>query len=105
MINKVKRTLLSIWRILSLPCSESTRLMSASLDEQLPWPERAAFRLHAIGCRSCRRFFRQIRFLRAAAEKHSHNLSESGGSDAMALSPEARQRIDEAVRRAMDPDN
>lgn len=101
----MKRALLTIWRILTLPCDESTRLMSASLDQELPWSERVAFRLHAIGCGSCRRFFRQIRFLRAAAEKSRGGPNDAAGNASLTLSPEARQRIEQAMREAIEASN
>lgn len=101
----MKRTCLAIWEILTLSCEQSTRLMSDSLDQQLPWSKRLAFRLHAIGCRSCRRFLSQIRFLRSAAEKCDRppaGSTETSSSDSFSLSPEARQRIERAVREADD---
>jgi Putative zinc-finger len=96
-------SLRAIWRILQLPCDESTRLMSLSLDEELPLTDRMAFRLHAISCGSCRRFFKQIRFMRAATDRRRLLLEDPSGAaahDVPALSPEARLRIDRAVRKA-----
>lgn len=101
----MKRTLLTIWRILTLPCEDSTRLMSASLDQQLPWSERVAFRLHAVGCGSCRRFFRQIRFLRTAAEQQCRAPNDTTGDDSNALPPAARQRLEQSVQEAIDAGN
>jgi len=99
------RTLAAIWRILTLPCDQSVRLMSTSLDQKIPWSERIAFRLHAISCRSCRHFFKQIRFIRTASERYRLPPDDFAGTtpdDSFALSPERRQQIDEALRKAGD---
>jgi len=103
----MKRTRLTIWEILTLSCEQSTRLMSESLDQQLPWTQRLAYRLHAVVCRSCRRFLRQIRFLRNAAEQCNHPpgaSAETGAGESFSLSPEARQRLEQAVREADERD-
>jgi len=91
------------WRILTLTCDESTRAMSDSLDGELPYAERLAYRLHSLSCRHCRRFMRQIHFLRTAgglfaqqkpAERDALRASQA------TLEPEARQRIEAALREA-----
>lgn len=95
------RVFAAIWRILTLTCDESTRLMSASLDEPLPWTDRAAVALHAGICRACRRFRRQIRFLREAAriERSQSTLPEDTALASLRLSDEARCRMEARVRR------
>jgi hypothetical protein len=93
------------WRILTLTCDESTRVMSDSLDAELPLAERLAYRLHALGCRHCRRFLRQIRFLRAATQRLGRPAAAEESPDAVVLpplSPEARRQIASALRRAHD---
>ena len=81
--------------IFTLHCDESSRLVSAALDRELSFAERTAVRLHRIGCWSCRRLARQLKFIREAAEVAgkpelfgSHQLSDS-----------TRQRILEAIRK------
>lgn len=104
----MKSKLATIWRILTLPCSESTRLMSASLDEKLPWTERVAFRLHAVSCGSCRRFFKQIRFLHSAADRYRRPPDDSPDApprESATLSPETRQRIERALQDAKGPND
>ena len=77
--------------------------MSASLDQPTAWHQRLAFRLHAIGCRSCRRFYRQIRFLRRiAARGDMYDLPDESTNSQLVLSPESRTRIREAIRKAKD---
>ena len=95
----------TIWRILTLTCDESTRLMSDSLDAELPYPERLAYRLHSVSCRHCRRFLRQIRFLRAAFHRLAGDKpadSSPSGASVFSLPPEARRRIEDSLRQADD---
>jgi hypothetical protein len=99
----IRRALAAIWRILTLTCDDSTRLMSTSLDERLPWWDGAAVRLHAAICRACRRFLRQIRFLREAARRSSSEPTVSDGpgpAPSARLTGEARRRMEDAIRRA-----
>ena len=86
----------TIKMLLALRCDESTRLISESLDRDLPAVERWAVRLHAIACRPCRRFRRQILFLREALQQRSV-LESEGGVDELRLSDEARTRIAGAI--------
>ena len=48
--------------------------------------------LHAVPCRSCRPFRRQVIFLREALQQRSA-LESAGSDDAFRLSDEARTRI------------
>ncbi|MEK6797903.1 MAG: zf-HC2 domain-containing protein [Planctomycetota bacterium] len=95
---------------LALSCDESTRLVSESLDHPLPASERFAIRLHAMICRSCRRYARQIRLLRETMIRHDQALLASGADPSMpeqstpgvsgeALSPQARARIQDVLSR------
>ena len=79
-----------IRRILTLTCDESTRLMSDSLDTELPYGERLAFRLHSVICLHCRRFSRQIRFLRVAMKRLAADAMDESSPSAQTLSPSAR---------------
>ena len=58
----------AFWRLLNLPCQGMCRLASDSLDRDLG---RLALRArsHLLCCTSCRRFERQIRFLRFAMRR------------------------------------
>ena len=84
----------SIWYVLTLTCDESSRLLSDSLDRDLTRGERVALRLHDATCKSCKRFIRQLEFMRRAAPKA---VAEGGDR---ALSPDAREHIRESLRRA-----
>lgn len=89
----------SLKRILTLTCEESTRLVSESLDRELPAGERWAVRLHALCCWSCRRYRRQILFLRDAIRRRAIDIGAAAPPAGPTLSPEARQRIQQALAR------
>ncbi len=80
---------MGIHQILSLKCADSTRIVSESLDRKLPATERWAVGFHAFVCRSCRRYKRQLMFLRA--------VMQAPPPLAVTLSSEARERIRRAV--------
>lgn len=87
----------TIKRILTLRCEESTRLVSESLDRDLPRGERWAVRLHALCCRSCRRYGRQILFLREAIRRGAREPETAALAAGASLTPEARERIKKAL--------
>lgn len=47
-------------------CHEATRVLSEAQDRPLRFTERCALRVHLLYCRGCRRFRRQLDFLRRA---------------------------------------
>lgn len=53
-----------------LDCKDTSALVSRSLDEQLPWRQRMAVRLHLLMCGACRHFAAQMSFLRRAARRY-----------------------------------
>ncbi len=75
------------------PCKEVTRLVSESLDRDLSVPERLTLRVHVLMCVLCRRFARQVRFVRDALRRHSDRLEGQDLPPPPGLSPEARDRI------------
>jgi hypothetical protein len=77
-------------RILTLRCADSTRIVSESLDRELSATERWAIRVHAFVCRSCRRYRRQIEFLRLVMRGTAD--AASGG-----LSVQERERVRRAI--------
>ena len=76
-------------------CREVTRLQSEALDGNLSFARRAGLRLHLFVCRWCRRYGKQIRFLREAMHDHPDELCEASSPG---LSPEARERLKRALR-------
>ncbi|WP_205678686.1 zf-HC2 domain-containing protein [Aquisphaera insulae] len=92
-----RRRLLSL---LTLRCAGASELISRRLDEPLPLVDRLALAGHLLACAPCRRFARQVRFLREACARRPGD--EPDASEADILSREARARILEALRRARD---
>ncbi len=85
----------AIIRALTLTCDEATRLLSGSQDRDMAGAERLALRVHLFICAACRRYRRQLRFMRDAVRK----LLEPSEDDAASVPPgpslsaEARERI------------
>jgi len=71
-------------------CRQVSRLQSGALDQPLSLPQRFGLRLHLLVCSWCRRYGKQIRFLRRAAHEHSEELIDATPRK---LSPEARERL------------
>lgn len=79
--------------VLSPTCREATRLQSEALDQPLSFPRRLGLALHLMLCKWCRRYGRQIRFLRAAVRSHPDELNQVPDG----LSAEARERLKRAL--------
>ena len=77
--------------IVSLRCDAATELASRQLDEPLDLVDRLALAGHVLACHPCRRFKRQIRFLRVACRRRGRPLEVGGPDDG--LSAAARARI------------
>lgn len=82
-------------RALSPNCREASRLQSRALDEPLCFPRRLGLRIHLVLCVWCRRYGKQLRFLRHAAHDHPDRLNDTAPSR---LSPEARERLRQALQ-------
>jgi putative zinc finger protein len=70
------RRLVPLWRWLNLPCREFARLSSEALDRPLSRSERYALKIHLVSCLGCRRFARQVRFVRDALRTLSTRLEQ-----------------------------
>jgi hypothetical protein len=82
-------------RTLSPNCREASRLQSDALDQPLSLPKRFGLRVHLLLCKWCRRYGKQIRFLRRAVHEHPHELTDA---TPRSLSPEARERLKQSLR-------
>ena len=80
-----------------LTCKEASRLLSEGQERPLSVSERWSLRLHLWMCDNCRRFDRQMDFLRSALQLQAKNVeADSQGPD---LSSAAREKILEAIRQ------
>jgi hypothetical protein len=86
-----------IWRLLNLPCDQMARLASESLDRELSTAERCALRSHVLYCTACRRFMRQITFLRQTLRRLASRLE----SDDLLTGPELPADVRERIKRAL----
>ncbi len=98
----MSRFLAAIQLLFTLRCKHSSELISSGMDEEWSGVERWAVRLHYLSCGTCRRFRRQMAFVKKAARTAARsadpvllNMPE------MRLRPGARARMDQAIRDAM----
>ena len=92
---KLLRTLTEGMAALSPNCRQASRLQSEALDHKLPILRRVGLRIHLVFCKWCRRYGKQIRFLRDAAHEHPDELPEP---DRRKLPDDARERIKQRLR-------
>lgn len=59
-----------------LSCRETSALVSQSLDKDLSRREHIAVALHLLMCSHCRKFKRQMLFMRKAAGRYSAYLED-----------------------------
>ena len=57
-------------RLNVLSCKQASEMVSQSLDRRLGLVERCRLYIHLRACQACRRFSRQMAFLRKAVRKH-----------------------------------
>lgn len=87
-------------QILTLRCEGASSFASRELDEPLHPGERLALWGHLLACSPCRRFRRQVRFLRCAIrDRRGAPDGSKDGNDS--LRPEARTRIERALAEAL----
>jgi hypothetical protein len=75
---------------LSPDCREASRAQSEALDHRLPPVKRLGLWVHLLICKWCRRYGKQIRFLRDSAQAHQDELLRAGSHN---LSNDVRERI------------
>jgi predicted anti-sigma-YlaC factor YlaD len=88
----------TVWRLLNLPCREMTRLASTSLDGDLSRLERIALKTHLLYCIACRRYVRQIVFVRRALRQVVQQVETGAILPGPGLPDEVRARIKQALR-------
>ncbi|MDA8363635.1 MAG: zf-HC2 domain-containing protein [Gammaproteobacteria bacterium] len=52
-------------------CAEASRLLSQAMERPLDRKERAMLRLHLLICRMCRKFDKQLAFMRKAMKQYT----------------------------------
>src|SRR2546427_11661475 len=89
-LTNIAKTLTRGLADLSPNCKAASRLQSEALDHKLPSRQRFGLRVHLLLCKWCRRYGKQITFLRKAAHEHPDEMAEPVPQK---LSVEARDRI------------
>jgi hypothetical protein len=98
LVNIVK-TLVRAFADLSPGCKTAARLQSEALDRKLPLRQRFGLRVHLLLCKWCRRYGKQIIFLRKAAHEHPDEMAEPVPQK---LSDEARERIKQRLHASKE---
>ncbi len=79
-------------------CKDVTRMVSESMDRELPWGQRIKMRMHLGMCKYCSRFKRQLELLRKASQSLSAHPAEPVASSV--LPQDVRDHIKKALREA-----
>jgi hypothetical protein len=82
-------------RAMSPNCKEAIRMQSDALDQPLPPARRIGLRIHLFICKWCRRYGRQIIFLRTVARDYEHDHEPL-----QTLPADARERIKKNLKIA-----
>jgi hypothetical protein len=72
-------------------CREVTKIVSNSLDRDLPLHQRMGVRFHLMMCKFCSRYRKQLLILRKAIRLHVVDGEDIGPS--VTLPPETKERI------------
>ena len=99
-VNLIKSLARGLGR-LSPNCREAGRLQSEALDHKLAPSQRIGLHIHLLLCKWCRRYGRQIAFLRTAARRLDEKNREQPPAQ---LSAEAREHIKHRLRTSGDKD-
>jgi hypothetical protein len=75
---------------LSPNCKEASRLQSEAMHRPIPFPQRMGLRIHLLLCNWCRRYGKNIRFLKEVAED---SQGEEPCNHTHALTPDAKERM------------
>jgi hypothetical protein len=99
---EVPHGLIAGWLIgLTPPCNEVVKLVSEDMDHPLPFGTRLKLRLHLKICEACERYRRQLRAIREAMRQNPDRVL--GREPSAGLSPEARERLKQALRQQQKP--
>jgi hypothetical protein len=89
--------LITLWRLLNLPCREMTHLASESFHRDLDRLERIILRAHLLYCSGCRRFLKQIALVRLAASQ----LAMRTEADLPVPGPDIPTEVCDRIKRAI----
>ena len=75
-----------------------TRLVSQSMDQRLPLITSLRMKLHYIICVWCKRYAKQIAFLKRASRRFSENAANAGAEP---ISPDTKRRLKAEIERIL----
>ena len=78
-------------------CRQVTRMVSESMDAELPFFRRMAMWVHLMMCRYCFRFRRQILFLRRLSGMDAEEAAEPRAGSSPGLPESARRKLKSVV--------
>jgi len=78
-------------------CRDTTKLLSESMDRDLPLRTRVGLRLHLMMCKYCKRYAQQLQFIHKAFGENAERLAESQSCQAPPLPEDRRRRIESAL--------
>lgn len=87
--------LLKLIRLISPTCRQANRLQSEAMDRKLSFLEATGLRVHLALCRWCRRYGKQLKFLRSAAQGCEDHAACAPPTK---LSSAARERIKQKMQ-------
>ncbi len=82
-------------------CEKITGLISESMDRKLPLSRRLGIRFHLMMCHLCKRYERQLLFIRSALRRDQ----ETGDVSSQTLPDDARQRIEKNLTDELPKDS
>ena len=85
-----------------LNCKDVSRLVSKSLDCELPWYRRLMLRLHLLICGACARYEKQMTFIKENVSRKVAQERELNEEPPQKLPADARARMKQALLAAKD---
>jgi len=81
------------------PCKETVKVISQSLERPLSVRERVLLKLHLWVCIWCVWYLEHLQIMRDTMRENASELPELDSLSTPGLSPEARERIKQAISR------
>ncbi|MEP6847354.1 MAG: hypothetical protein ABI999_00755 [Acidobacteriota bacterium] len=89
------------WLARRLPdCKTITPKLGESLDRKQSRRARITIKLHLLTCEYCRRYLKQIAFLKEATHSHGERAPAIDAFSSLALSDESKARMKQAMSAA-----
>ena len=83
-----------------LNCKDVSKLVSESLDHELPWYRRLFLRLHLFICGACARYEQQMKFIKEGVARKVADENRLENTPKERLSNAARERMKQALLAA-----